>query len=157
MTKNWKNVELKKLCKYFCFTYPLSSIKNVQVAGEAFSSQKRTPRTSKNEVSWLFLYFCPPWSGSGFRILIGSTDLIESESETLITHTGMDYLLSDQPLCLMVPLAIQWNLASGKWKPATIAEFDLKSRNPIFGMNLTCQDFDIFFYAQFNMRLYINY
>jgi hypothetical protein len=33
------------------FTYPYASITNVQVAEEAFSSQKRTSSTSKHEIS----------------------------------------------------------------------------------------------------------
>jgi hypothetical protein len=47
-------------------------MKDTQATGEAFSSQKRTSSTSKDEKSVLFLFFlghfCPPGSGSGSAI-----------------------------------------------------------------------------------------
>ncbi len=50
------------------FAYPLASIKDSQATGEAFSPQKRTSSTSKDENSVLFSIFwgqfCPPGSGS---------------------------------------------------------------------------------------------
>jgi hypothetical protein len=50
----------------------LASIKDSQATGEAFSPQKRTSSTSKDENSVLFLIFwgrfCPPGSGSGSAI-----------------------------------------------------------------------------------------
>ncbi len=67
-------------------TDPQASIKGVQVKKEAFSSQKRTSSTSKHDISKVFStfvhHFCPPGSesGSGFRIRIRITDLIESGS-----------------------------------------------------------------------------
>jgi hypothetical protein len=45
MTKTWKKFTAEKL------TYPLASIKDLQVTKEAFSSQKRISITSKNEIS----------------------------------------------------------------------------------------------------------
>jgi hypothetical protein len=39
------------------FTYPWASIKDAQATGEAFSPQKRTSSTSKNENSVLFSIF----------------------------------------------------------------------------------------------------
>ncbi len=55
MTKNWeKKLQLKKnlvfLDQKLQFTYPLASIKNVQVTEEAFNSQKRPSNTSKHEL-----------------------------------------------------------------------------------------------------------
>jgi hypothetical protein len=52
----------------------LASIKNVQVTEEDFRSQKRPSNTSKHEPLIKFPtfvgHFCPPGSGSGFRIRI---------------------------------------------------------------------------------------
>jgi len=60
------------LDKKLQFTYPYS-IKKVQVTEEAFSSQ-RPSNTSKHELfkknSTFVGHFCPPGSGSGFRIRI---------------------------------------------------------------------------------------
>ncbi len=62
------------------FTYPSAFIKDVQATEEAFSTQKRTSRTSKHEFSYcfLFLWILDPDSESGFRYR--STDLFESGS-----------------------------------------------------------------------------
>jgi hypothetical protein len=59
MTKNWEKFTAEQKIKYFFdqklqFTYPLTSIKEFQVA-EAFSPQRRTSSTSKHEIS-IFLY-----------------------------------------------------------------------------------------------------
>jgi hypothetical protein len=64
----------------------MDSIKDVQASGEAFSRQKRTSSTSKDEiyqVFYIFLgHFCPLGSGSGLRIptpfesVAGSTTLV---------------------------------------------------------------------------------
>jgi hypothetical protein len=67
MTKNCKKFTAKKKNKIFGnkklqFTYPLASIKDVQAKEEAFSPQKRT--------SIFVGLFCPPGSGSRFRIWI---------------------------------------------------------------------------------------
>ncbi len=55
MTKNVKKFTAEKkqknLAQKLQFTYPYASIKDVQVTKEAFSSQKRTSRTSKYEIS----------------------------------------------------------------------------------------------------------
>jgi hypothetical protein len=77
MTKNWKKYTAEKNIKFFWdqkqFTYAQGSIKDVQVAKEAFSSQKRTSSTSKHEISNFFLLlwsFLPSW----IRIRIPNTD-----------------------------------------------------------------------------------
>ncbi len=76
MTKILKNLQLKKKFgdQKLQFTFPLVSIKDDQVTKEAFSSQKRTSSTSKHKISYFFSTFvgrfCPPGSGSGFRIRI---------------------------------------------------------------------------------------
>jgi hypothetical protein len=53
---------------------PRPQQKAVQETGEAFSSQKRTSSTSKDEIYKLFTIFlgpfCPPGSGSELRIRI---------------------------------------------------------------------------------------
>jgi hypothetical protein len=55
MTKNVKNLQLKIFLKFFDqklkFTYSLSSIKDFQATGEAFSPQNTTSSTSKHEIS----------------------------------------------------------------------------------------------------------
>jgi hypothetical protein len=38
------------------FTYHKASLKDVKAVGEAFSPQKRTSRTSKNEIFDIFLF-----------------------------------------------------------------------------------------------------
>jgi hypothetical protein len=52
----------------------LASIKDSQATGEAFSPQKRTSSTSKDENSVLFKFlgghFCLPGSGSGSAIFM---------------------------------------------------------------------------------------
>jgi hypothetical protein len=67
MTKNArKKIQLKILLS-FCDQLQLllkASINDVQATEEAFSSQKRTSRTTKNESYYHFFYFCPPVSGS---------------------------------------------------------------------------------------------
>ncbi len=56
------------------FTCSYATIKYLQATGEAFSSQKRTYSTSKNEIYYLFPmflgHFCPSGSGSGLQIRI---------------------------------------------------------------------------------------
>jgi hypothetical protein len=53
--QNWKKFTAEKKLSCFGsklqFTYPYASIKDVQVTKEAFSSEKRTSSTSKNEIS----------------------------------------------------------------------------------------------------------
>ncbi len=98
-----KNIQLgKKLFfedKKLQFTYPLPSVKDVQVTDEAFSSQKRHPAL-QNMKFLNFFYFCgsfwPSGSGSGFqtRIRIHWPDWIRiqcgSGSETLpVTEVGV--------------------------------------------------------------------
>jgi hypothetical protein len=57
MTKNKIQFTDEKQIKFFFrrqklqFTYPLASIKDVQVTKEAFSSQKRTSSTSEHEIT----------------------------------------------------------------------------------------------------------
>jgi hypothetical protein len=71
MTENGKNVKAEIFLYQTTITYPLASIKDVQVTKEAFSSQKRTSNTSKHEISFFSTFvghFCP--LGSGFRIRI---------------------------------------------------------------------------------------
>jgi hypothetical protein len=55
------------------FNYPYASIKDVQVAKEAFSSLKRTYSTSKHEISYFF-YFCGPFLPSWIWIRIPNMD-----------------------------------------------------------------------------------
>jgi hypothetical protein len=68
MTKNArKKIQLKILLSFCDQKLQLllkASINDVQATEEAFSSQKRTSRTTKNENYYLFFYFCPPVSGS---------------------------------------------------------------------------------------------
>jgi hypothetical protein len=90
MTKNWKKYTAEKNIKFFWdqkqFTYAQGSIKDVQVAKEAFSSQKRTSSTSKHEISYFFLLLwaifalLDPDPDSEYGS--GSTDLIESGSNS---------------------------------------------------------------------------
>ncbi len=65
--------------KKLLFIYPLASMKDVQVTGEAFSPQKRTSSTSKHENSVLFFYFCgsflPSWIRTRIRNLNADPDL----------------------------------------------------------------------------------
>ncbi len=68
MTKNWKKFIAKEKLNYFGIklqlTYPLSSIKDVQVTKKAFSSQKRISCNSKHEISYFFLLLwviLPSW------------------------------------------------------------------------------------------------
>ncbi len=78
MTKNWKKITAEKKFKFFliknCNSPIPGLLKYVQVTEEALSSQKRPPNTSKHELLQTFFYFCgsfcPPGSGSGFRIRI---------------------------------------------------------------------------------------
>jgi hypothetical protein len=66
-----EKIQLKILYIFFDqkrqFTYVLAT-------GEAFSPQKRTSSTSKNQILLTFFYvwghFCPPGSGSGSRLQI---------------------------------------------------------------------------------------
>jgi len=53
MTKNWKTfAALKKFCMIkIAIAYPQASIKDVQAAGETFSTQKKTSSTKKHEIS----------------------------------------------------------------------------------------------------------
>ncbi len=82
MTKNWKELQLKKMWYFFiknCNFSSLSLHKGCLRYRRAFSPQKRTSSSnSKNQISYFFLFFCfifcPPRSGSG------STDLVESGS-----------------------------------------------------------------------------
>ncbi len=60
MTKYWKKITAEKNIYFFFdqklqFTFRWSSIKYVQVAEEAFSSQKRPSNTSKHELLQIFL------------------------------------------------------------------------------------------------------
>jgi hypothetical protein len=82
MAKNKNNNQMKTNSYIFFIkigiTYPLASIKDVQATGEAFSPQKRTSRTSKQEIFSIFnCHFCPPgfktasaFVTAGFRIRI---------------------------------------------------------------------------------------
>jgi hypothetical protein len=72
-----KNNSWKKIKFFWSKTAIYLSLglhKYVQVTEEAFSSQKRPPNTSKHDLlqkfSTLVGHFCPPGSGSGFRIRI---------------------------------------------------------------------------------------
>jgi hypothetical protein len=71
MNKNWKKLTPEDFLYFLsevAIYLSLGSIKDVQATGEAFSPQKRTSRTSKHE---MFVgLFCPPGSGSEFRIRI---------------------------------------------------------------------------------------
>ncbi len=83
MTKNWrKKIQLKVFISFFDqklrFPYPLASLKNVQATEEAFSPQKRTSSTLKNEIYWLSNIFVGHFwlHGSGSRDPIESTTLL---------------------------------------------------------------------------------
>ncbi len=90
MTKNWrKKFTTEKNAIFFDqklqFTYPHATIKDVQATGEAFSPQREHPTRQNINFLNFFLYL---WDI--FTILdpdqdseSGSTDLIESWSETL--------------------------------------------------------------------------
>ncbi len=66
------------------FTYPWASIKNVQAIWEAFSSQNRTYSMTKYKISQLFLFLWVIFAFLDPDPESGSTDLIESGSETQI-------------------------------------------------------------------------
>ncbi len=70
--KGFDDQKVKKSCSWIllffssktttCHTYPLPSIKDVEVTEEAFSSQKRTSSTTKHEIkffSTILGHFCP--------------------------------------------------------------------------------------------------
>jgi len=77
------------------FTYPSASIKDVQATGETFNPLKRTSSTSTFlKFNFFVGHFCHHGSRSG------STDLIESGSETLVSTVGTyQYSLSGLFLC----------------------------------------------------------
>jgi hypothetical protein len=87
MTKSLKTA-VKKIGYFFDqklqFTYPQSSIKNIQATGEALSPQKRTSSASKHEIYFsIFVgHFCPPGSDPYSESGSGSTELIESGSNS---------------------------------------------------------------------------
>ncbi len=106
--KNWrKKIWLKFFFLQF-FLNPKLRFTQVQATGEAFSPQKRTSSTKKNEIYWLFpmfvCHFCPPGSGSRLRIRIqrphwililsgsGSTTLIVLERVTAKPYKPLAYL-----------------------------------------------------------------
>jgi len=63
-----KNLSLSKIGIYLSHV----SLKDVQATGEAFSHQKRTSSTLKNEIYYLFFvgHFCSPGSRPGSGLLI---------------------------------------------------------------------------------------
>jgi hypothetical protein len=76
-----KDLTTLKINKYSCigsvgvhdgFTPPPPLIKDVQATGEAFSPQKRTSSTSKDEISYLFSIFLVNFFSPGY----GSTTLV---------------------------------------------------------------------------------
>jgi hypothetical protein len=88
-----KNLQLE-ICFIFFdqklqFYYPPASVKDALSTGEAFSSQKRTPSTSKREHSLLFFIFVgnfyPPGFGSGSSNS-NNADPSGSGSTTLLTR-----------------------------------------------------------------------
>ncbi len=71
--RNWIRIQgCEDQKKQFC--YSQDSQKNAQATGEAFSPQKRTSSTSKEEISSHCSIspnnFCPPGSGSGRKKLL---------------------------------------------------------------------------------------
>ncbi len=92
MTKNWKKITAEKNLIFGIKNYPLASLKDVQVTEEAFSSQKRPSNTSKHELlnkfSTFVGHFCPPGSGSRFRIRIHWPDWIRIQSLSTASSYG---------------------------------------------------------------------
>jgi hypothetical protein len=89
MTKNLKNVQLDKNLIifgskiYICLSLGLHKGCPVQATGEAVSPQKRTSRTSKHGILNFFVaLFAFLGSDQDPNSESGSTDLIESRSET---------------------------------------------------------------------------
>jgi hypothetical protein len=92
MTKNWKKFTAKKLNLNFQklqFTYPCASRKDVQATEEAFSPQKKHPELQNMKFLNFFLLLriifalLDPDTDPNPESRYGSTDLIESGSETL--------------------------------------------------------------------------
>jgi hypothetical protein len=85
MTKNLKKITAEKKIKFFLnqkpqLTYPLASIKYVQVTEEACSSQKRPSNTSKHEfflLLWVIFALLDPDPDSEYGSGSGSTGPIE--------------------------------------------------------------------------------
>ncbi len=109
-------------------TYPKASIKHVQAIEEAFSPQKRTSSTSKRKFLNFSIFvgnFCPPGSGSSFRIHrpnwvwiqsgSGSETLAQQNSRNLpvVPYSRCQHFFSPTKTTTVVPYRFSNNNLSG--------------------------------------------
>ncbi len=91
---SWKKSDIFSIKIAIYLSVSLGLHKRVKATGEAFSPQKRTSSNSKHEISWCFPgNFCPPGSGSRFRIRVHWPDWIRIPSGSKTLHRMFTFYL----------------------------------------------------------------
>ncbi len=116
-----KNLRKKMQVNFFFFNIKNYKQKDVQATGEAFSHQKRTSSTLKDEIYQLFYiflgHFCPLRSASGLRIQIQNTVFFKIQPQR---YNFIYYIQHASPAVPQIPVLENTSLGLN---PRTVTTF----------------------------------